>query len=223
MENKENIVEAMNSFLSEIINVGSIIAYSGLTVPSGYLKCDGSSYKKKDYPFLAEMLSTDDESDSFTVPDLSYRIIYGASEEEPVLTIGGVDEVILETKHLPSHGHGVTESTAHRHYGWTNYGTAVYRYGQYKDIALTYNNRYVITTQNCYHSHTIEFDNASHTHTCHYAGYGYGMGEKKRELNANGEWVDVYYEQCSSQKNSGKAMPHSNWQATLYAYYLIKY
>jgi microcystin-dependent protein len=217
MDNKENIVEAMNSFLSEIINVGTIIPFAGNVIPSGYLHCDGTVYKSSDYPFLAELLNPG--GDTFTVPNLKSRVCYGSIDDTTLLLTGGYDEVALDTSHLPSHGHDVTSENGHYHYGTTGSAKADYKYNNNSSIVLKDGSRYVYGSQPCSHSHTVEFSNTSHTHTCHYAGYGYGRGMGSVTTDTG----TINYANCLSQQNGGKGKLHQNWQRTTYMCYLIKY
>ena len=63
--------------------VGTVISYFGLTAPTGYLACDGSTYNRATYPALADHLictSVDfigDGSTTFTVPDLRGEFLRG--------------------------------------------------------------------------------------------------------------------------------------------------
>ena len=217
MDVKDNIVNAMNSFLSEIINVGTIIPFAGNVIPPGYLKCDGTTYESRDYPFLAEILNPG--SSIFVTPNLTERVCYGAESNDTLLHSGGAEEVILDTSHLPSHGHDVTSNDGHYHYGSTASAEAEYRSNSTGTIVLKDGSRYVYGTRTCSHNHTVEFDNSSHTHTCHYAGYGYGRGQGSVTTTSG----TINYAECLSQKNNGKGESHNNWQRTTYMYYLIKY
>nr|DAV64865.1 MAG TPA: tail collar domain [Caudoviricetes sp.] len=50
--------------------VGAIMAYAGVTVPDEWLVCDGTSYRKADYPALAAVLGATGAGRDFVVPDL---------------------------------------------------------------------------------------------------------------------------------------------------------
>lgn len=43
---------------TQILPSGTILPYGGLTPPSGFLKCDGATYKKSDYPNLFAAIGT---------------------------------------------------------------------------------------------------------------------------------------------------------------------
>lgn len=209
MTDQTNIVLAMNSFLSEIINVGTIIPYAGNVVPPGYLICDGQTYYSKDYPFLAKMLNPG--GTTFSVPNFCGRVVFGTNDEYGVNSSGGSAAVALTSSNLPSHTHGATTTTSHYHSGTTSTGKASYWINTTGSIVLKDRVRNVLGSETCRHTHTVYFKKNSHTHTMHYAGYGYGLG------------MGSSYEQCPSIKNSGTAYTHNNMQPSLVLRYLIKY
>ena len=55
---------------SSSVPVGTIVAYAGVNVPDEWLVCDGTSYRKADYPALAAVLGATGSGTEFTVPDL---------------------------------------------------------------------------------------------------------------------------------------------------------
>ncbi len=75
--------------------VGTIIIWSGLLVdiPNGWGLCDGTE----------------------GTPNLIARFVKGAPASTEAGTTGGLDQVILSTSELPSHGHSVSGSTIHSH------------------------------------------------------------------------------------------------------------
>lgn len=52
------------------VPVGAIVAYGGVNAPDEWLPCDGTSYRKADYPMLATVLGAAGTGAEFTVPDL---------------------------------------------------------------------------------------------------------------------------------------------------------
>lgn len=52
------------------VPVGTIVAHAGVNVPDEWLPCDGTSYRKADYPALAAALDATGAGSEFTVPDL---------------------------------------------------------------------------------------------------------------------------------------------------------
>lgn len=72
--------------------VGTVVAYAGVTAPTGWLLCDGASYKKSLYPALAAVLGVTGEI--FTVPDLRGQT-------------GGEESHTLSEAEMPAHAHPV--------------------------------------------------------------------------------------------------------------------
>lgn len=52
------------------VPTGTIVAYASVNVPDEWLPCDGTSYRKADYPALAGALGVTGAGGEFTVPDL---------------------------------------------------------------------------------------------------------------------------------------------------------
>lgn len=106
--------------------IGTIISIMGKSVPDGYLRCDGATYKQDDYPDLVKFFEEEfgeknpcdgfgrDAEDEFRVPDISRRFLLGvdpSAEEINYKTIGitgGQEKVMLTGTELPSHTHVVT-------------------------------------------------------------------------------------------------------------------
>lgn len=64
------------------IPIATVLAYGGQTTPAGFLKCDGGSYLKVDYPDLFSEIGIlyGGNSTNFNVPDLvTYPYIIGAN------------------------------------------------------------------------------------------------------------------------------------------------
>lgn len=55
---------------SPSVPAGTIVAYAGVNVPDGWLPCDGTSYRKADFPALATALGATGAGGEFMVPDL---------------------------------------------------------------------------------------------------------------------------------------------------------
>lgn len=61
-----------------VMPVGTVVPYLGDTPPSGWILCDGTTYADSDYPELFEKIGAEFVSGtSFTVPDLSNRLLMG--------------------------------------------------------------------------------------------------------------------------------------------------
>ena len=86
-----------------LLPAGSIIKWSGKTLPEGWALCDGTT--NNPYTYLE-------------IPDLRDHFIVGAgSTQYEVLAGGGSDHVVLEPElvAVPEHDHGVEEDDASQH------------------------------------------------------------------------------------------------------------
>lgn len=61
------------------VPAGTIVAYAGVSLPPGWLLCDGASYRRAHYPALAAALGATGAGAEFMVPDLRGRFLMGAS------------------------------------------------------------------------------------------------------------------------------------------------
>lgn len=87
------------------VPTGMIMAYGGVNVPDGWLMCDGTSYRKGDYPALAAALGATGTGSEFMVPDLRGRFLMGASDAHPLASSGGEETHVLTEEEMPSHSH----------------------------------------------------------------------------------------------------------------------
>jgi microcystin-dependent protein len=128
---------------SSVIPPGSILAYGGVSAPTGWLLCNGAWYSTGAYPalFAAIGYNYGGSGGTFYVPDLQGRTIVGAGSGlgRIARTVnsnawGGVERVTLSVSQLPAHSHtGGTGSHAvsHSHgdshlHGINNHATAHY-------------------------------------------------------------------------------------------------
>jgi microcystin-dependent protein len=122
LEYQQNQIDLVRSF----IPVGTIIPYPSSYPPVGYLLCDGSSLSKTIYWQLYSIIGTtygEDDPDSFCLPDLRGRVIFGNDNDAfSFANIGGNSTVTLTNNNLPSHSHtGTVDSNgAHTHTGTTD-------------------------------------------------------------------------------------------------------
>ena len=126
-----------------VLPVGSIQAYGSITVPTGWLSCDGSRFIGSDYPQLATLLLNTyapiytSQSGStvagnvsynpnwwYTLPDLRGRFALGVGtgndgvNSSQSFTLGGRGGKYahsLITAELPSHSHTTSTSGSHSH------------------------------------------------------------------------------------------------------------
>jgi microcystin-dependent protein len=71
---------------ADIVPVGTVIAFAGNKLPSGWLKCDGSIVAKDEYPDLFEAIGTlhgtGDSDGQFRLPDYGGRFLRGVARAE---------------------------------------------------------------------------------------------------------------------------------------------
>ena len=63
--------------------IGSVIPFAGITIPNGWLDCDGSSLSRSEYRRLFNIIGTtygSVDSDSFNIPDLRGRTVIGSGQ-----------------------------------------------------------------------------------------------------------------------------------------------
>ena len=92
--------------------VGTIAPYAGLTVPTGWLLCDGTAYSRSEYRTLFDVIGTTygtgDGATTFNIPDLRGRVPLGKAASGTGSTLGGTGGAIDHTHTGPSHTHSVT-------------------------------------------------------------------------------------------------------------------
>lgn len=102
----------VNQYVSEPVDgvpVGMIVMYAGLTIPTGWLLCDGTGYATSTYPALfAAIGTTYGSTNGFQVPSMNQRIAVGA---------GGTAEGALTS--TDGAGVGITEAGLGRSIGST--------------------------------------------------------------------------------------------------------
>ena len=96
--------------------IGNIIAFTGSTIPEGYLECDGAALSRSDYADLFDVIGTTygpgDGSTTFNLPNLSGKVSMGVSNNHSIGSTGGEDNHILLPSETPEHYH---EIPAHTH------------------------------------------------------------------------------------------------------------
>jgi microcystin-dependent protein len=95
--------------------VGNIIAFTGSTLPEGYLECNGAAVSRSEYADLFDVIGTTygvgDGSTTFNLPDLSGKAALGASANYPEGGTGGEENHTLLASQVPSHLHEIPSHT----------------------------------------------------------------------------------------------------------------
>ena len=96
--------------------IGNIIAFTGQSVPSGYLVCDGSAVGREEYPELFSVIGTTygagDGISTFNLPSISGKTLLCTSSSHLIGSTGGEEEHSIVSSEMPSHAHTIP---AHSH------------------------------------------------------------------------------------------------------------
>jgi microcystin-dependent protein len=108
-----------------VIPVGSIICFAGISSPNGWLLCDGSEINRSTYSTLFSIIGTtygSTSSNTFKLPNLNQKFPMGKTGSNNLGDIGGSTSVTLTTNNLPPHNHtGTTNADGiHSHTGTTS-------------------------------------------------------------------------------------------------------
>lgn len=95
------------------IPAGSVMQFAGTSVPSGWLRCDGSTVSRSGYSTLFSAIGvtwgSGDGSTTFTLPDLRDRFTIGAGTTYNLASTGGQVAVALTIPNLASHTHTIAD------------------------------------------------------------------------------------------------------------------
>lgn len=111
---------------TDIIPVGAITAYVGMSAPPGWLLCDGSVVSSTQYPTLSSVCAGrfgQAQAGFFRLPDLKSRFPVGVDTSTSTFaapgSVGGQQSVTLTTANMPSHNHSIPShdhtTQAHQH------------------------------------------------------------------------------------------------------------
>ena len=83
----QNLVVEVN----ELVPTGSVVFFAGVTIPDGWLICDGAAYEIEDYKALAKAIGQTygGAGTQFEVPDYQDKVLFGASATRPLATAYG--------------------------------------------------------------------------------------------------------------------------------------
>jgi microcystin-dependent protein len=116
---------------------GTILPWSTITPPSGFLECDGTAVSRSTYAALFAVVGTTygigDGSTTFNVPNLADNVAVGKSNNKALGTTGGANTVTptgnvagstanatLSTAQLASHSHNQGASNSGQKYPVSN-------------------------------------------------------------------------------------------------------
>lgn len=95
--------------------IGEIIQFAGITIPEGYLVCDGSAVSRSDYLDLFTLIGTTygagDGGTTFNLPDMSGRAGLGTNSTYTIGSAGGSSTVVIDISAMPSHSHEIQSHT----------------------------------------------------------------------------------------------------------------
>lgn len=105
------------------VPIGTIIPWTGDSIPSGWLECKGQEVSRVEYARLFEVIGTTfgagDGSTTFNLPNLKGRVIVGLdSSDADFDTIGksgGEKTHTLTVDELPAHSHSISSDGDHNH------------------------------------------------------------------------------------------------------------
>lgn len=127
----EGYIAQLNYEVDRDIMIGQLTAYITENPPVNVLACDGSVVLRVNYPKLYEVIDPVFiiDADSFYIPDLRDRTIFGAGSAYTVANTGGSPEITLDTTQIPSHDHTASAptvvDTGHSHVESTAVPTAI--------------------------------------------------------------------------------------------------
>jgi microcystin-dependent protein len=114
-------LDLIDAFLRQIVPAGAVLAFGGLSAPTGFFLCNGQAVSRTAYAALFSAIGTTwgtgDGSTTFNVPDLRDRFPIGAGSNSPGATAGAASATptitvaghALTVAEMPSHGHGLTD------------------------------------------------------------------------------------------------------------------
>ena len=89
-----------------LVPTGTVLAYAGNTVPSGFLLCDGRAVSRTTYAVLFAAIGTTygsgDGSSTFNLPDMRGRVAVGVDSDANLGTVSGANSRNFSWDNLPS-------------------------------------------------------------------------------------------------------------------------
>lgn len=96
--------ELCSAKVTDIIPTGTILPFSGLTAPIGYLLCNGQKVSATTYSNLRDVLGVASDGGLFSLPDLRNRYIVGAGD---ITLNNSIHSSALRA--IPDHRHNLLE------------------------------------------------------------------------------------------------------------------
>ena len=103
VNNNADILNDMNIKSMDALAIGTVVAFAGETIPTGWLECNGASITQQQYPELYDLIGG-------TLPNLKGKTIVGLDTTDndftPIGKTGGEKIHTLNVDEIPSHLHG---------------------------------------------------------------------------------------------------------------------
>lgn len=203
------------------INPGIIESYSGSSVPSGYLFCNGQAVSRTTYSDLFAVIGTTygsgDGSTTFNLPNLNGRSIVGkdSSNFTALGATGGSINTTLTTANIPSHSHTVTakgsvsstftgSSATTSSNGAHTHRTGISTSEAYKQTVTTSGN---VAAAYWEQNHSNTSSAGAHTHT----------------VTAKGTVSSTFTGSSATTSSVGSGTAFTNMQPYIVTNYIIKY
>lgn len=104
-------IDALDSWYSDML-IGCVLPFLA-DLPAGFLKLDGSTYDKDDYPELYDVLpDAIKTATQFTLPDLVDAFPYHVDLASSAGVVAGSNDLTLTVAQLPEHTHTYTPPVA---------------------------------------------------------------------------------------------------------------
>lgn len=98
---------------TSLVPAGAITQFAGTSAPAGWLLCNGQSVSKSSYSALFSVIgyTYGGSGDTFNLPDLRGKFPIGKSSSHALASTGGAEKVTLTESEIPSHIHGLGNSS----------------------------------------------------------------------------------------------------------------